>query len=179
MQRQGEIVRETISALRAAGLSPSIVTGGGTGTAIIDAELGLFTELQPGSYLFMDSSYCRPVLWPEGQVPFENSLFVRANVVSVNRAEHAVINAGLKSFAADSGLPIAVTGAPPGTTYRFMGDEHGALVYGESTNARLELGDGVECVVSHCDPTVNLFDMLHCVRGDRLIEIWSIDARGH
>jgi D-serine deaminase-like pyridoxal phosphate-dependent protein len=176
--RQAEIVRSVVTALNEAGLPPGIVTGGGTGTALIDAELGLFTELQPGSYLFMDSSYSRPALWPGGSSPFGVSLYVRANVVSVNRADHAVINAGLKSFATDSGLPFAARGAPAGTTYKFMGDEHGALVYGETSNARLALGDGVECVVSHCDPTVNLYDFVHCVRGDRLEEIWRIDARG-
>jgi len=178
VRQQAEIVRSAIAALRDAGLPPVIVTGGGTGTALIDAELGVFTELQPGSYLFMDSSYRRGLLWPDGVAPFETSLFVRANVVSVNRAQHAVINAGLKSFATDSGLPLAVRGSPAGTTYRFMGDEHGALVYGAPTDARLAIGDGVECVVSHCDPTVNLYDFFHCVRGDQLVEIWRIDARG-
>jgi D-serine deaminase-like pyridoxal phosphate-dependent protein len=178
VRRQAEIVRAVIAALREAGFAPPIVTGGGTGTALIDAGLGLFTELQPGSYLFMDSTYSRAALWPGGTSPFEISLYVRANVVSVNRADHAVINAGLKSFATDSGLPFAARGAPAGVTYKFMGDEHGALVYGETGNARLALGDGVECVVSHCDPTVNLFDVMHCVRGDRLEDIWRIDARG-
>ena len=178
VSQQGEIVRDAIAVLREAELPPRIVTGGGTGTAWIDADLGLFTELQPGSYLFMDSSYCRPTLWPDGRAPFETSLFVRANVVSVNRPEHAVINAGLKSFATDSGQPFAIRGAPSGTTYKFMGDEHGALVYGAATDARLALGDGVELAVSHCDPTVNLYDQLHCVRGDQLSEIWRIDARG-
>ncbi len=176
--QQGQIVRATVVALNEAGLPPGIVTGGGTGTALIDAELELFTELQPGSYLFMDSSYGRGVLWPGGAPPFEPSLFVRANVVSVNRPQHAVINAGLKSFATDSGLPFAARGAPAGVTYKFMGDEHGALVYAEASNARLALGDGVECVVSHCDPTVNLYDYLHCVRGDTLVDIWRVDARG-
>jgi D-serine deaminase-like pyridoxal phosphate-dependent protein len=178
VRAQAETLRTVINELRAAGLPPDIVTGGGTGTASIDAELGLFTEVQPGSYVFMDSSYGRAELWPDGRCPFATSLFVRANVVSAGRPEHAVINAGLKSFAADSGLPVAIAGAPAGTTYRFMGDEHGALVYAEGTNERLKVGDGVELVVSHCDPTVNLFDFLHCVRGDRLVDIWRIDARG-
>ena len=175
---QAKTVRATIEELTAAGHRPEIVTGSGTGTAIIDADLDLFTELQAGSYVFMDSSYRRPELWPDGRSPFEVSLFVRASVVSTGRPEHAIINAGLKSFATDSGLPIAVAGAPPGTTYRFMGDEHGALAYASGDGPRLKLGDGVECVVSHCDPTVNLFDMLHCVRGNRLVDIWPIDARG-
>jgi 3-hydroxy-D-aspartate aldolase len=178
VRAQAETLRTAVDELRAAGLPPDIVTGGGTGTVLIDAELGLFTELQPGSYLFMDSSYGRAELWPDGRCPFETSLFVRANVVSAGRPEHAVINAGLKSFAADSGLPVAVAGAPAGTTYRFMGDEHGALVYAEGANERLKVGDGVELIVSHCDPTVNLFDVLHCVRGDRLVDLWRIDARG-
>ena len=176
--QQAEIMRDVIAALRDSGMPPRIVTGGGTGTAPIDAELGLFTELQPGSYLFMDSSYGRPEVWPGGNPPFETSLFVRASVVSANRDEHAVINAGLKSFATDSGLPIAVRGATAGAKYEFMGDEHGALVYANTADPRLTPGAAVECITSHCDPTVNLYDALHCIRGDRLVEIWRIDARG-
>ena len=59
-----------------------------------------------------------------------------------------------------------------------MGDEHRGLVYANADDARLAVGDAIEFVVSHCDPTVNLFDFYHCMRDDMLAEIWRIDARG-
>ena len=68
-------------------------------------------------------------------------------------------------------------GTPVGSTYKFFGDEHGSVMYGGS-NERLDVGSIVECLVPHCDPTVNLYDFYHCVRGDTLVDIWPIDARG-
>ena len=175
---QVERLRKVLDALRAAGYPSDIVSGGGTGTALIDAETGVFTEIQPGSYLFMDADYRRPALWPNGVSPFATSLFVRAHVVSANRPDLAVVNAGIKSFATDSGVPVVARGAPADATYKFMGDEHGGLVYANAGDARLSVGDAVEFVVPHCDPTVNLFDLYHCMRGDELVDIWPIDARG-
>ncbi len=175
---QVDRLREFIGALRAAGHAAEIVSGGGTGTALIDAEMGVFTEIQPGSYLFMDADYQRPALWPDGVSPFATSLFVRALAISVNRPELAVVNAGIKSFATDSGVPAVARGASAAARYKFMGDEHGGLVYANPDDARLAVGDAIEFVVSHCDPTVNLFDFYHCMRDDMLADIWRIDARG-
>jgi len=72
---------------------------------------------------------------------------------------------------------VIAAGAPAGATYRYQGDEHGAVVFAEA-NQTLPLGAVVACVVPHCDPTVNLYDWYHCVRGDRLVDIWPVDARG-
>jgi D-serine deaminase-like pyridoxal phosphate-dependent protein len=153
---------ETVAALGAAGLAPGVVTGGGTGTHDIDHRHGVFSELQT-----------------EGEPrPFEPSLFVHATVVNDVHETHAVIDAGLKSFATDGPAPEFADGAPLGASYRFFGDEHGAVVYGEA-NERLEVGAQLSCLVPHCDPTVNLYDAYHCVRGDTLVDIWPIDARGN
>jgi D-serine deaminase-like pyridoxal phosphate-dependent protein len=171
-------LRTFCAALREAGLPPDIVTGGGTGSAAIDAAEQVHTEIQPGSYLFMDSSYGRPSLWPENASPFRVSLFVRAAVVSANRPDCAVVNAGIKSLATDSGTPRVAAGGPVDAIYKFMGDEHGALQYQSAGDGRLAVGDEVELIVSHCDPTVNLYDVFHCVRGRDLVDIWPIDARG-
>jgi len=43
---------------------------------------------------------------------------------------------------------------------------------------QLEAGRTVELVVSHCDPVVNLHDRFYVVRGDRVVDVWPIEARG-
>jgi len=171
---QADRVRAVVAALTSAGLPPAIVSGGGTGSHRIDAATGLFTEIQPGSYLFMDSCY-GAISISENDNPFVPSLFVAATVVSANKPGRAVVNAGWKAFAADSGKPKVLRGAPPGASFRFMGDEHGALDFeGDRGPA---LGATVEFLTSHCDPTVNLYSAFHVVRGDEVIDIWPIRAR--
>jgi 3-hydroxy-D-aspartate aldolase len=164
-----------LDALRAEGLAPGIVTGGGTGTHQLDLEDGPFTEIQPGSYLFMDKQYGAIELAPDGS-PFETALSVAARVVSVNQPGLAVIDAGFKAMATDAGPALLQSDAA--ASYQFMGDEHGGLRYGEGT-PRASVNELVRLVAPHCDPTVNLHDHFHVMQGDRLVEIWPIDARGY
>ena len=171
-------LRDVLAALRGAGFDPEIVTGGGTGTHRIDVELGLFTELQVGSYVFMDDQYDACVLAAEEPKPFETSLMVDARVVSINAAALATIDAGFKAFSTDARPPKLARGAPEGSVYAFMGDEHGAVIFPRGANARLTLGDRVLLSTPHCDPTVNLYDSYHVVRGDELLAIWPVSARG-
>lgn len=169
---QMERVRGVLAALREAGLAPAIVTGAGTGTFGIDAASGLFTEIQPGSFLFMDSCYGTVDLGAGTR--FEPSLFVAATVVSAARRGRVIVNAGFKAFATDSGLPVPVRGAPAGATYSFMGDEHGAVDF---TGEAPALGATIEFLTSHCDPTVNLYPAFHVVRGPDVVDRWPIAAR--
>lgn len=170
------VLRESLEALASDGPQPGIVTGAGTGTHDIDAEMGLFTELQVGSYAVMDVEYLD--VEPGGEAwRFEPALFVRARVVSANHVGSATIDAGLKCFATDGPKPTFAQGTPVGASYEYFGDEHGRVVFA-GANERLLPGDAVECVVPHCDPTVNLYDVYHCVRGDTLVDIWPVDARG-
>src|SRR3546814_6851224 len=92
----------------------------------------------------------------------------------------ALTYAGLKAFATDAPAPPRIArGAPEGSTYGFAGDEHGRVFYPDGgAGARLAIGDAVECVTPHCDPPVNLYDHYHVVRGDTLVDIWPVDARG-
>jgi 3-hydroxy-D-aspartate aldolase len=171
---QADRLRAVIAALRSVGLTPTIVTGGGTGSHRLDAATGLFTEIQPGSYLFMDSCY-RSITISESGNPFLPSLFVAATVVSMNKPGRSVVNAGWKAFATDSGKPVALRGAPRDAEFHFMGDEHGALDFeGQDVPA---LGSTIEFLTSHCDPTVNLYEAFHVVRGDEVIDIWPIRGR--
>ena len=181
--RREEIVERTaylrpvIAALRAAGHTVDVISGSGTGTHQIDLELGVFTELQCGSYIFMDDQYFDCDLTGDGAPPFSASLFVDSRVVSANHKGLVTIDAGFKSLSTDGGTARVVLGAPPGTKFIFMGDEHAALV-APGIEGLLSPGDAVSLTVSHCDPTVNLYDSYHLVRGDMLIDIWPVTARG-
>ncbi|HEV7439701.1 MAG TPA: DSD1 family PLP-dependent enzyme [Methylobacterium sp.] len=163
-----------IEALRRAGVRLGIVTGVGTGTHDLDSTERVFTEIQPGSYVFLDAEY-GPILadGPDGS-PFETALFVQATVVSTNAPDWVTTDAGAKSLSIDHAARIA-HGCDPASTYAVFGDEHGRLV---TAGARPDLGARIELVTPHCDPTVNLYDRLHVVAGETLVAIWPIEARG-
>jgi 3-hydroxy-D-aspartate aldolase len=166
-----------LDALAEAGLKPPLITGGGTGTHAIDAELGVLTELQVGSYVFMDRQYADCDLAGPGGATFETALVIDARVISANHPSLSTVDAGFKAFATEAGPPPILAGAPAGSTYRFMGDEHGAVLTprGETPPA---LGQVVTFAAPHCDPTVNLYDAYHAVSSDTLVGVWEIEARG-
>ncbi|MEQ1811454.1 MAG: DSD1 family PLP-dependent enzyme [Terricaulis sp.] len=170
-----EYLRGVVETLSRAGYVPEVITGGGTGTHRIDAELGVLTELQAGSYVFMDKQYNDCDLDGGGGKPFETSLFVDAHVISANSSSMATIDAGFKALSTDGGLPVVMDGAPAGAMFVFMGDEHGALIAPDHT---FRIGDHVSLAVPHCDPTVNLYEAYHVVRDGALIDIWPVSARG-
>ncbi len=174
---QMDRVRDLLARLKAEGVAAGVVTGGGTGTFDIDPAGGVYTEVQPGSYPFMDREYLEIDMTAGRTSPFVASLFVQASVVSANREGFAVVNAGYKSFATEGGMPRVSSPKLVGASYKLMGDEHGGVDY-DPNGGTLKLGEAVEFLVPHCDPTINLYDRYHCVRGDRLVEIWPIDGRG-
>jgi D-serine deaminase-like pyridoxal phosphate-dependent protein len=174
-------IQETARQLQAAGLLVGLVTGAGTGTFALEAASGVYGELQAGSFLLMDADYARNQRDP-AQPQFEHALFVKSQVMSTN-GEHAVCDAGHKSHAIDSGLPLVYPLHPgPELIYFNGGDEHGILRTSEDGQALPRIGDVIWLVPGHCDPTVNLHDYLIGVTGGLLhgtVErIISVDARG-
>ncbi len=166
-------------ALAAADIPCAILTGGGTGTFDIDPEANVLTELQGGSYIFMDKQY-NDVLGPDGtsiSASFRTSLFVQMSVVSNNTPKLATTDAGFKSFSTDADTPVLASGAPDDAAYFFFGDEQGGVML-SSANEKLALGTVLTAITPHCDPTVNLYDFYHVMEGDRLVAIWPIEARG-
>ncbi|WP_374526536.1 DSD1 family PLP-dependent enzyme [Sphingopyxis sp.] len=176
VERTGYL-RTVIAALAEAGFASDIVSGSGTGTHRIDLELGVFTELQAGSYVFMDKQYLDCDLTGDGEIPFETALGVDARVVSANHAALVTIDAGFKALSTDGGVAVVRQGAPEDARFAFMGDEHAALV-APGIGERLAPGDPVTLTVPHCDPTINLYDHYHVVEGDTLVAIWPVSARG-
>jgi len=170
-------LQSVIAALNAAGFAPQMITGGGTGTHRIDSALGVLNELQVGSYVFMDRQYrdCDLAGEGAGHPPFESALLIDATVISANAASMATIDSGFKALSTDGGSPQIVAGAPADAMFVFMGDEHGALI---APDHPFKLGDRITLTAPHCDPTVNLYDAYHVVRGDTLLDIWPVTARG-
>ncbi|MFO1068101.1 MAG: DSD1 family PLP-dependent enzyme [Geminicoccaceae bacterium] len=164
-------------ALEAAGFPCPMVTGSGTGTHDFDPEPGVFTELQVGSYIFCDVVYDNASLTPDGSRRFRNALFVHTRIVSSQHPGYATSDAGFKAFATDGPAPRIAQGAPEGSVYDRFGDHFGKVVLPDPT-LRLPVGTLLACIVPHCDPNVNLYDYYHCVRGDRLVDLWRVDARG-
>jgi D-threonine aldolase len=166
--------RAAIASVVRAGLEAGIVTGAGTGTWMLERDSGVWTELQPGSYVFMDADYGRNT--PAGtDIAFEQSLFVIASVMSVPSPVRAVCDAGLKALAFDSGPPVVRD--REGLVYAKASDEHGVLDVAPSM-APAALGERLWLVPGHCDPTVNLYDWIVGVRGGHVEAVWAVDARG-
>ena len=169
LERKTDTLRTVLAALADAGIEVPVVTGGGTGSFAIDADLGVLTELQAGSYVFMDREYRDCEL---GEPVFEQALFVDASVISINTPGRVTIDAGLKAFAADAGVPVVWAGAEG--RYAFMGDEQGALIGSDLPG----LAGRVTLVPPHCDPTVNLYDAYWVVARDVVVDRWAVTARG-
>ncbi len=164
-------------AIRAAGLECDIVTGGGTGTHAIDPALGILTDVQVGSYIFSDVQYDHVELRATDDHPFRNALFVYTRVVSARHDGFATTDAGSKGFSTEDYPPQIVAGAPSGSVYSIFGDEFGKVTLPDPAT-RLPLNSLIECVIPHCDPTLNLYDDLYIVSGDKLVDIWAIEGRG-
>jgi len=161
--------------LTEAGITAEIVTGSGTGACAYDVA-GTFTELQVGSYVFMDADYGRLQHEGGGALPYDPSLFILATVTSANRAGEFTIDAGVKAMAFNGPVPSLMIGAPEASTYRFGGDEHGMITMPDGAVAP-RLGSRVLLLTTHCDPTVNLHAAYHVVGHNNGVETWPVLAR--
>lgn len=174
---------QTRSMIIAAGMPCAIVTGAGTGTYMLEAASNIYDELQPGSYAFMDADYARN----ECEIPFEHSLFVLTTIMShggvrpPQAPSRLVVDAGLKAHSVDSGMPTVhanAFGEPvPGLAYLGASDEHGVVAVAAGISAP-SLGAKLRLIPGHIDPTINLHDWIVCLRGNRVVEVWPVAARG-
>ena len=169
-----EAARMTRAMIEANAIACPIVTGAGSGSFMFEAASGVYDELQPGSYIFMDADYARNE-WAPPLPRFEHSLFVLASVMSAPVPGRVIVDAGLKASSVDSGLPTLWQ--RPGLEYIRASDEHG-VIEAKAGAATPGLGDKLLLVPGHCDPTVNLYDWYVCMRGGVVEALWPITARG-
>jgi 3-hydroxy-D-aspartate aldolase len=170
------LVRNVVEDLQAAGLSPGLVSGGGTGSYYFESASGVYNELQCGSYAFMDADYGR-IRDEHGrridQGEWEHALFVLTSVMSRAKPGQAVCDAGLKVLSLDSGLPV-VHGRDD-VAYVNASDEHGVI---EDRHGALRINEKLRLVPGHCDPTCNLHDWYVGVRNGKVEVVWPVSARG-
>jgi len=156
-----------------AGITVERITGAGTGSVMLEGRSLIFNEVQAGSYIFMDRDYATNQR-SANDLPFEHALFIKTAILSHPSQGRAVVDAGLKASSVDSGMPLVWQRTD--ASYLKASDEHGVLAL--SADSPLQLGDSILLVPGHCDPTVNLYDEIICLRGDAVEAIWPISARG-
>ncbi len=176
MEERQEATRQAMSRLlqarelvQAGGLDVEIVSGGGTGTHAIDADIHGITEIQAGSYVVMDRDY------RDAGMDYANALTVLATVISRPTPGRVIADVGLKGMTTDHGLPELI-GVLGGSLTR-LSEEHAIIDLSDPT-VELKPGDRVEFVPGHCCTTMNLHDRVYGMRGERLEVVWSIAGRG-
>ena len=171
-----DATRRTVDMLRQQGLECAIVGGAGTGTFELESASGVYNEIQAGSYCFMDVDYAKN-LGADGKpvAMFKHALFVLSTILSQPRTGIAVVDAGHKAVAIDSGMPGVWQ--RPELTYAGASDEHGRIVIADGAKPPV-IGEKVRLVPGHCDPTVDRFDWYVGVRNGRVECLWPIGARG-
>ena len=165
------------AAMKAAGLSTEIFSGGGTGTYSVQHLTPGFTDVQVGSYIFMDMQYL--AIGSEDGDPvykdFAPSLTVVATVLNNRFPGRLTTDAGAKALTINT--PRAGVIGEPGFDYNAGSDEFGVITFKEASKS-YKIGDRLEVIVPHCDPVVNLYDQIYGTRKDRVEVVWPIDARG-
>ena len=166
-----EVTGGVVEDLRRVGLDCRVVGGGGTGSFMLEAASGVYTEIQAGSYIFMDADYGRN----EPSPAFGQSLFVLSTVMSKARNGVAILDCGHKGIAVDSGMPLVHN--RHGISFAGASDEHGRLCLDAAAD-RLEVGEKLRLVPGHCDPTVDRYDWYVGVRNNKVETVWPVAARG-
>jgi 3-hydroxy-D-aspartate aldolase len=170
------LVRQVVEALRAVGIEPALVSGGGTGSYYFESASGIWNELQCGSYAFMDADYGRIKNAAGRRIDkceFEYALFVLTSIMSHTKPHLAICDAGLKAQSVDSGLPVVF--GRNDVKYIKCSDEHGVI---EDTHGVLAINEKLKLVPGHCDPTCNMHDWYVGIRNGRVEALWPVSARG-
>lgn len=176
IERAARFAAQTKALIEADGIPCPRVTGAGTGTYAFEAASSVYTELQCGSYIFMDADYNRNLDASGNAAPeFEQSLFIWTTVMSRPTAERAIVDAGLKALSVDSGLPMVAD--LPDVVYARASDEHGKLEVRQPVEG-VDVGDKLRLIPGHCDPTVNLYDWYVGIRRNQVECLWPVAARG-
>jgi D-serine deaminase-like pyridoxal phosphate-dependent protein len=161
--------------LRRDGYDVPILSVGSTGTYNIDSHIAGVTEVQAGSYVFMDVEYRRiGNATDKVYADFSPALTVLATVIHRSQGK-AIVDAGLKAFATDRPFGPELLDVT-GVKYEFAGDEHGRLIL-ENPSRSINIGDKLRFILPHCDPNVNLYDRIHCIQGDDVVDVWGIMDR--
>lgn len=135
---------------------------------------GVWNEIQPGSYLLGDVDYGLND-WGTGYL-FKQALFIHTQVISAS-PNHVVVDAGNKSHSLDAGVEPIFAKSYDYLSWRSGGDEHG-IAFSREANKLPEIGEVLDIIPGHIDPTINLYDAVYGYQDGIVTEIIEIDARG-
>ncbi|MEK6780765.1 MAG: alanine racemase [Bacteroidota bacterium] len=172
-----ESVVVTYEMMKKAGLNMEIFSGGGTGTYDIMTEVSGFTDVQVGSYLFMDTQYIE-IGGAKNETVFDDfapSLTVMTTIINGNYPNRLITDSGSKALTLNK--PNAFVIGEPGFNYNAGSDEYGTITF-EKSSKSYKVGDKLEVIVPHCDPVINLYDFMYGIRSDKVESILQILARG-
>ncbi len=169
---------DTYEMFQQSGLSTEIFSGGGTGTYNIDHQTRGLTDVQVGSYVFMDAQYLDIGGESSNEIyaDFQPSLTILSTVLNDQYEGRSTTDAGAKACTINR--PWAIIKGESGMSYSSGSDEFGTIRYEDDPSRTYKVGDKVELIVSHCDPVVNLYDQMYAIRNDRVEAVWQIAARG-
>ena len=169
---------QVFEGMKKSGLNTEIFSGGGSGTYNIMTKVPGFTDVQTGSYIFMDAQYLEigGIENEEVFTDFTPSLTVMATVLNNYFPNRLTTDAGAKALTLNQ--PPAIVIGEPDFKYNAGSDEFGAIQF-EKSNRKYEVGDRLELIVPHCDPAVNEYDVIYGTRKDKVEVVWPITARGH
>jgi len=172
-----EPVVETYDKLKASGLNLEIFSGGSTGTYDMMQDIPGFTDVQVGSYVFMDRQYIE-IGGEKNEKVFDDfapSLTVLATIINMSYPKRIITDSGAKAFTLNQ--PPAIVIGEPDFVYNAGSDEYGTITF-DKANKSYKIGDKLEMIVPHCDPIVNEYDFIYGIRKDKVESILPILARG-
>jgi len=169
---------ETYDLFNRSGLTTEIFSGGGTGTYNIDHEIRGLTDIQVGSYVFMDAQYIDIGGESSDKIysDFQPALTILTTVLNDQYNGRATTDAGAKACTINR--PWSRIKGETGISYSSGSDEFGTIRYESDASRTYKVGDTVELIVSHCDPVVNLYNQMYATRNDKVEAVWQISARG-
>jgi 3-hydroxy-D-aspartate aldolase len=163
--------------MKKAGLNVEIFSGGGTGTYNIMHLVPGFSDIQVGSYLFMDMQYLAIGSEDGNEIytDFAPSLTITTTIVNNRFPGRLTTDAGTKALTLNK--PDAAVVGEPELSSSAGSDEFGSIRLTE-TSKSYKIGDKLELIAPHCDPVVNLYNQIYGIRNDRVEVVWPITARG-
>jgi len=170
---------EVFAGMKKAGLNTEIFSGGGSGTYNIMHQTPGFSDVQVGSYLFMDMQYLAIGGQDDANLytDFQPSLTVLVTVLNNRFPGLLTTDGGSKAFTLNK--PNAGVIGEPGMDYNAGSDEFGSIKITGTPSKSYKIGDKLECIVPHCDPAVNEYDWIYGTRKDKVEVVWPITGRGH
>ena len=168
---------ETYERMKKSGLNTGIFSGGGTGTYNILPRAHGVTDVQVGSYIFMDCQYLEIGGESNDEIytDFAPSLTVLTTVLNAYFPHSLTTDAGAKALTLNRPGPWVI--GEKDFAYNAGSDELGVIRY-ETAQRSYQVGDKLELIVPHCDPVVNEYDQMYATRGDKVEAVWPIAARG-